>query len=145
VLPDPVPAALRENLDCQEESLLFTANQLLGRDWSLGARYRLTQAVLNDNFPDVPVSPSAIDNRIIPSQRMKGVLQQVSLSAVYNNPCGDFWQFNAFAGYRFLQRRAEVTLGLLNIAGQNYNLNPLNLYNELPRSRTLVVRLQLSF
>jgi hypothetical protein len=155
-------------LDCQEESLLFTANQLLGRDWSLGARYRLTQAVLNDNFPDVPVSPSAIDNRIIPSQRMKGVLQQVSLSAVYNNPCGffargeanwygqnnsgytpgesaDFWQFNAFAGYRFLQRRAEVTLGLLNIAGQNYNLNPLNLYNELPRSRTLVVRLQLSF
>ena len=165
---DPVPAGLRENLDYTEESLLFTANQLLGRDWSLGARYLITQAVLNDNFPDVPVSPSAIDNPIIPSQRTKGVLQEVSLSAVYNNPCGffargeanwydqnnsgytpgesaDFWQFNAFAGYRFLHRKAEVTLGLLNIAGQNYNLNPLNLYNELPRSRTIALSLQLSF
>ena len=36
-------------------------------------------------------------------------------------------------------------LGLLNIAGQNYNLNPLNLYNEIPRSRTLAVSLQLNF
>ena len=50
----PFQSGLRENLDYQEKSLLFTANQLLGRDWSLGARYRLSQAVLNDNFPDVP-------------------------------------------------------------------------------------------
>ena len=42
-------------------------------------------------------------------------------------------------------RKAEVTLGLLNITDQNYNLNPLNLYNELPRSRTLALRLQLNF
>jgi len=95
-------------------------------------------------------------------------LQQLSLSAIYNHPCGffaqgeaqwygqnnsgytpsesaDFWQFNVFAGYRFLQRRAEVTLGLLNITDQNYNLNPLNLYNELPRSRTLALSLRLNF
>ncbi len=167
---DPIPQGLRENLDYQEKSLLFTANQLLGRDWSLGARYLISQAVLNDNFPDVPVSPPPISNPIIPSQRMKGVLQELGLSAVYNHPCGffargeanwygqnnsgytppgepgaDFWQFNAFAGYRFLHRKAEFTLGLLNIAGQNYSLNPLNLYNELPRSRTLAVSLQLSF
>jgi outer membrane receptor protein involved in Fe transport len=168
---DPVPAGLREHLDYQEKSLLVTANQLLGRDWSLGARYRLSQAVLNDNFPDVPVtSPSLnIPSPIIPSQRTKGVLQQLSLSAIYNHPCGffaqgeadwyaqsnsgytpaepgdDFWQLNAFAGYRFLHRRGEITLGLLNITDQNYNLNPLNLYNELPRSRTLAVRLQVNF
>jgi tetratricopeptide (TPR) repeat protein len=164
-----IPAGLRENLDYQEKSLLFTANQLLGRDWSLGARYRLSQAVLHDNFPDVPVSPPSIDNPINPRQRTKGVLHQLSLSAIYNHPCGffargeanwygqnnsgytpgepdaDFWQFNAFAGYRFPRRKAEITLGLLNITDQNYNLNPLNLYNELPRSRTLVLRLQLSF
>jgi len=144
--------------------VLVTVNQLLGRDWSLGARYRLTQAVLNDNYPDVPVSPSPIDNPIYPSQRIKGVLQQLSLSAIYNHPCGffargeslwdsqsniepgdDFWQFNALIGYRFLRRKAEVTLGLLNLTDQNYSLNSLNLYNELPRSRTLVLRLQLSF
>ena len=57
VFDDPVPAGLSENLDYSEETLLVTANQLLGRDWSLGARYRLSQAVLNDNFPDVPVTP----------------------------------------------------------------------------------------
>ena len=89
---DPIPQGLRENLDYQEKSLLFTANQLLGRDWSLGARYLLTQAVLNDNFPDTPVTPSFLNiaNPIIPSQRTKGVLQQLSLSAVYNHPCGFF-------------------------------------------------------
>jgi tetratricopeptide (TPR) repeat protein len=168
----PIPGGLRENLDYQEKSLLVTVNQLLGRDWSLGARYLLTQAVLNDNFPDVPNGiyfGNPADQPVFqPSQRIKGILQQLSLSAIYNHPCGffaqgeanwygqnnsgytsepgaDFWQFNAFAGYRFLHRKAEVTLGLLNIADQNYNLNPLNLYNELPRSRTLVLRLQLSF
>jgi tetratricopeptide (TPR) repeat protein len=168
-LPYPVPSGQRENLDYQEKSLLVTANQLLGRKWSLGARYRLTQAVLNDNFPNVPVSPSYITKPIAPGQRTDGVLQQLSLSAIYNHPCGffargealweaqsnngytpaepgdDFWQFNALVGYRFPRRKAEVTLGLLNLTDQNYNLNPLNLYNELPRSRTLALRLQLSF
>ena len=170
-LDEPLTAGLREHLDYQEKSLLFTANQLLGREWSLGARYLLTQAVLNDNFPDVPVTPSSLNikNPIIPRQRTEGLLQQLSLSAIYNHPCGffaqeeaqwygqsnsgytpgepgaNFWQFNAFVGYRFPRRKAEITLGLLNITGQNYNLNPLNLYNELPRSRTLALRLQLSF
>ncbi len=168
---DAVPSTLRENLDYSEETLLVTANQLLGRDWSLGARYQLSQVVLNDNFPDVPVTSPllGIDNAIVPSQRTKGVLQELSMSAVYNHPCGffaqgeadwydqsnsgynpaepggDFWQLNAFAGYRFLHRKGQVTLGILNLTGQNYSLNPLNLYNELPRSRTLLVSLQLNF
>jgi hypothetical protein len=34
---------------------------------------------------------------------------------------------------------------LLNLTDQDYKLNPLNLYDDLPRSRTLAVRLQLSF
>ena len=96
-------------------------------------------------------------------------MQQLNFSAIYNHPCGffareeaqwygqnnsgytpgepgaDFWQFNAFVGYRFPRRKAQVTLGLLNLTGQNYNLNPLNLYNELPRTRTLALRLQLNF
>jgi outer membrane receptor protein involved in Fe transport len=171
VLDNPVPSGLREHLDYDEKSLLVTANQLLGREWSLGARYRLTQAVLNDNFPDVRVSPPSLNikNPTIPNQRTEGLLQQLSLSAIYNHPCGffargealweaqsnkgykpaepgdEFWQFNALVGYRFPRRKAEITLGLLNLTGQNYNLNPLNLYNELPRSRTLALRLQLSF
>jgi len=62
-----------------------------------------------------------------------------------NLPGDGFWQFNAFAGCRFLHRRAELRLGLLNITGQNYNLNPLNLYAEYPLQRTFTMRLRLNF
>jgi tetratricopeptide (TPR) repeat protein len=166
-LPFPVPSGLHEDLNYQEQSLLVTANQLVGKEWSLGARYRLSQVVLNENFVNVPNGISF--NNFQPRQRLEGVLNQVDLLVVYNHPCGffaqpeahwyaqnnsgynpgepgaNFWQFNAFIGYRFPRRKAEITLGLLNLTGQNYNLNPLNLYNELPRSRTLALRLQLSF
>jgi hypothetical protein len=129
--------------------------------------YQLSQAVLNENFVGVPtaLAPGSIS----PRQRLKGVLNQVDLVAVYNHPCGfyaqpeahwysqdnsgynpaepgdNFWQLNAFIGYRFLHRKADFSLGLLNLTDQNYKLNPLNLYNELPRSRTLAMRLQINF
>jgi Tfp pilus assembly protein PilF len=158
-------SGLHEHLDYTEKSLLLTANQLVGRNWSLGARYRVSQAVLNENFPDLPGGIFVSDFQ--PSQRLDATLNQVDLLVVYNHPCGffaqgeahwydqsnntpgepgdDFWQLNAFAGYRFLHRKGEITLGLLNITGQNYRLNPLNVYNELPRSRTLALRLQFNF
>ena len=60
-------------------------------------------------------------------------------------PGDDFWQFNAFVGYRFFRRAAEVRLGILNITDQDYRLNPLNIYNELPRERTLAFRFRLNF
>lgn len=150
----------------RRKSLQFTANQLLGREWSLGARYRLSQAVLNDDFPAVPDGLAFTDFQ--PRQRLESVLHQLSLFAIYNHPSGffaqtealwfsqsnsgftpdepggDFWQFNAFVGYRFPRRKAEVTLGLLNISDQDYRLEPLNLYDDLPRRRTLVLRLQVS-
>jgi outer membrane receptor protein involved in Fe transport len=165
--PPAVPSpGLTEDLHYREESLLFTASQLVGKRWALTARYQLSQAVLNESFADLPAG--VLVNSLPASQRLESVLNQVDLLAVYNHPCGffaegeahwyaqnniddsgqpgdTFWQLNAFAGYRFLHRKAEMTLGLLNITDQNYNLNPLNLYNELPRSRTLALRLQLSF
>jgi len=59
---------------------------------------------------------------------------------LYAGASGDhFWQVNLYAGYRFLQRRVELMLGLLNLADRDYQLNPLTLYQELPRARTLAV------
>jgi outer membrane receptor for ferric coprogen and ferric-rhodotorulic acid len=139
----------------------------------LGAAYRLSRAVLNDNFPTVPDGlffgfPPNFD----PRHRTEGVLNNLNLFAIFNHPCGffaegearwysqhnigysgvlpaepgdDFWQFNIFAGYRFPRRHAEVSIGLLNLADQNYKLNPLNIYNELPRERTLAVRFDVNF
>jgi Tfp pilus assembly protein PilF/outer membrane receptor protein involved in Fe transport len=158
-------SGISEHLDYTEQSLAFTANQLLGRDWALGARYQVSDVVLNENFPDAPNPPPP--GSIQPSQRLHSVLNQADLLMLYNHPCGffaqgeahwyaqsnsmpgepgdDFWQFNAYVGYRFLHRHGQVTLGLLNLTDQNYNLDPLNYYNELPRSRTLLVSLQLNF
>jgi tetratricopeptide (TPR) repeat protein len=164
-----VPSSLGEHLKYREPSLLFTANQLVGRDWSLGLRYRLSQAVLHDNFPGVPANSNLNFVNFQPRQRIEATLHQLNLFAIFNHPCGffaqgeavwysqsndgfgnnepgdDFWQVNGFAGYRFPRRHAEITLGLLNITGQNYHLNPLNIYNELPRERTLAVQFNVNF
>ena len=163
-----VPSSLSEDLDYQEKSIQLTVNQLLGEKWSFGAKYRLSHAVLNENFADVPDGVPLLVN-FQPRQQLEGDLQQSDLTAFYNHPSGffaegealwfaqsnngynpgepgdAFWQFNAFAGYRSPRRKIEASVGLLNIASQDYNLNPLNVNNELPRRRTMAVRLRLSF
>ena len=162
-----VPGTLREQLDYEERSLLVTLNQLLGAGWSLGVRYRLSHAELKDDFLDAHGATPT--EGFQPKQRNESVLHQLRLSVLYNHPCGvfaeaqalwkaqsnqgytpnrpgdDFWQFNLMAGYRFPRRRAEVSVGLLNLTGRDYRLNPLTLYNELPRERALVARLLLNF
>ena len=60
-------------------------------------------------------------------------------------PGDDFWQFNLFVGYRFFQRRMEARLGLLNLTDRDYRLNPLTLYNDLPRTRTLAASFKFYF
>ena len=60
-------------------------------------------------------------------------------------PSDDFWQFNVVAGYRFLRNQCEVSCGVLNLSGQDYQLDPLTPYAELPRERTFFVRCRLNF
>jgi hypothetical protein len=172
VPPVPGPGfssgSTREELGFRERSLTVTLNQLLGDEWALGARYRLSQASLDDFFPDVPATATTA-NSFQRQQSLESVLHQVHLTAIYNHPSGffsqadaiwtsqdnwgytpsrpgdDFWQFNLMAGYRFAKRRAEVRLGLLNLTDQDYQLNPLNLTRELPRERTLAASVQINF
>lgn len=167
---DAVPSGLAQNVDYHEESLQFTINQLLGRDWAVGGQYRLSYAKLDQNYPEV------IDTVAIPAsttfdahQSFNATLNQINLYVIYNLPCGffaesdarwysqnnvgysssepgdDFWQFDAFVGYRFWQRRAQISLGLLNLTDQDYRLNPLNAYSEMPRERTFVARFLFNF
>ncbi len=144
-------------------------NQLAGEEWAFAARYRISQADLDDTYPaigaGVPVNGSAFD----PRARVDALLHHAMLYAIYNHRCGFFaqgqalwaaqvndgyagaqpgdevFQFNAFAGYRLWQRRAEIMFGVLNLTDEDYRLNPLNLYNELPRERTLMARLSFKF
>jgi len=158
------PSNTRQNLDFTEKSLVVSLNQLLSKEWSLGVRYQLSHAALNGRFIDIPLPAGNSVN-----QDQTARLQQLTFYINYYHPCGffsqaqslwteqrnngytpalpgdDFWQFNVFAGYRFLNRAAEVRVGLLNITDQDYRLNPLNLYYELPRGRTLAVSLKFYF
>jgi Flp pilus assembly protein TadD len=147
-----------ENLNYTEETLAASLDQLLGDQWSVGARYQLSWAQLNSQFTG-----------FLPAQIQSARMQQLELHANYYLPCGffsqvqsvwtaqsnlgytpeladaGFWQFNAYFGYRFWHRAAELRIGILNIADQNYLLNPLNLYDDLPRSRTLSVSFKFFF
>lgn len=170
----PVPgpgfsaAGTREQLDFRERSLTVTLNQLLGEEWSLGARYRISNVELDDEFPDIPGTASMAGG-FQRTRHLEATLHQLQLSALFNHPSGffargasiwtaqsnrgytpdrpgdDFWQFNLEAGWRFARRRAEIRVALLNLTDEDYRLDPLNLTSELPRERTLAVSLQFNF
>ena len=167
---NPVPLGFNQTQNYREESLLFTVDQLLGKQWSAGAIYRLSDANLDLNLTGFNLANMTyVDQPFQPYQNLNSVLNTVNLHANWNHPSGlfslldadwyhqnnsgfnpaepgdDFWQFNAYAGYRMLHRRVEFTVGLLNIFDQNYQLEPLNLYNEMARSRTLLTRLRINF
>ncbi|HXJ58355.1 MAG TPA: TonB-dependent receptor [Verrucomicrobiae bacterium] len=165
------PSTTPEKLDFREHSLNITLNQLLGKGLALGAHYRLSNAQLEDDYPQIPGTVPAFfpPYELRPHQDLESTLHQVLLFAVYNHASGcfgrfeslwssqsnqgyqparpgdAFWQLNAFVGYRFPRRRAEVQLGLLNLTDQDYRLNPLNLTPELPRQRTFTASLRLNF
>ena len=46
--------SLREHLTIGNRHLLSTVNQLVGKNWSLGLRYRISEAVANDSFAEIP-------------------------------------------------------------------------------------------
>jgi hypothetical protein len=166
--PALTPQQTREKLDFHEKSLLMTLNQLVGREWSFGANYRLSKAELNDRFPGIP-SSAALLGGFQADQDLESIIHQVQLSAYYNHPSGffggvssiwtaqsnhgytpdrpgdNFWQFNVEAGWRFFRRHLETSVALLNIADHDYRLNPLNLTTELPHERTLALRLKFNF
>ncbi|MCI0745731.1 MAG: TonB-dependent receptor [Verrucomicrobia subdivision 3 bacterium] len=157
-----VPSSLQERLDYRERTLTLNANQLVMDEWSLGLRYRLSEAELNQKFPEIPPE-------FLPRVDVESVLHQLSMHVGYNHPSGffsqldaiwnaqsnhgyepdqagdSFWHFNAFAGYRFYRRKIELTVGVLNLLDEDYRLSPLNLHPNLPRERTAVARLTVSF
>jgi outer membrane receptor protein involved in Fe transport/thioredoxin-like negative regulator of GroEL len=165
------PSSTTERLDFREASVRVGLNQMVGRGGALGVEYRLSNAQLDDVYPNIPVGVPAFfpPYELKPNQDLESTLHQVQLFAVYNHESGffgrfealwwsqsnqgysparpgdNFWQLNAFVGYRFPHRRAEVRLGVLNITDQDYQINPLNLTAELPRDRALTASLRLNF
>ena len=157
------PSATRESLDYSETSVSASVNQLLSDEWSLGASYRYTAANLHTVFPALAAINTTAD------RTESAALHQAAVFVIYNHPSGffaraenrwyhqqnsgyttalassDFCQQNLFLGWRLKRQRGEVSLGVLNLSDQDYRLNPLTLYTELPRERTFVGRVKLNF
>ena len=164
-IPDS-PGSARQSLSFRERNLNAYAAQLLGNFFSAGARYRLSEATLSGQFPEIPAATPGLDQL---NQYNRAVLHQVSLTANFSHPTGvfaqwesawyrqsnrgytpalagaDLWQHNFEVGYRFPRRAAELRLGVLNLFDRDYRLNPLNLHADLPRQRMLVTSLRLNF
>lgn len=162
--PSYIQSRTQQNLDYMEDDLTVTANQLLGDHWSIGASDQLSRSQLGVEYPEIPSTVSNTDHT-----KNSALLNQINLFILFNHPSGffaraeadrysqsnsgytpalagaDFWQFNLFGGYRFFHRHAQIQFGLLNLAGQNYRLNPLNIYTQLPRQRTFTVSLKFYF
>jgi len=161
--PRILPASVREHLNYQEQTFFVTVNQLIGNEWSLGAQYRFTRSELeatSPQFAGVPGGEGLVN---------RAELHRLTLYALYNHPSGcfakvesdsysqnnfadasslpgdKFNQLNFYVGYRFPRQRGDLTLGLLNIMNENYHLNPVTPYLELPRERVFQARLRFRF
>jgi hypothetical protein len=164
--PPDSAGSTRQTLKYQERDLSIYAGQLIGNYFSAGARYRISEARLAGRFPQVPDGAIGLD---MLEQNNRATLQQLSLTANFNHPCGvfaqwesawfhqensgyspslggdDFWQHNLTVGYRFHRRLGEIRLGILNLFDTDYRLNPLNLHSDLPRGRTFTASVRLNF
>ena len=164
IAPPIVPSSTQQQLRYEEQDLLFTVNQLVGTEWSFGGRYQLSYSNLQTVFPEISTA-------VVPGadHREKATLHQATIFALYNHPSGFFaklegywarqsnvgyapdipgdeiFQANVYVGYRFRRNLGDITLGFLNLNDQDYKLNPLNYYNELPRERTLAARVRFNF
>ena len=165
LFPD-APTTTRQTLDFQERSLSAYVNQLVGKYWSAGARYRVSAVELTGRFPDLAGVGGIADL----NQDERSVLHQAQLFLLFNHPTGvfggwssswyhqhnsgyspgrpsdDFWQHDVFVGYRFPHRRAELRLGVLNVTDQDWRLNELNLHSELlARHRAFTASFRFNF
>ena len=170
----PFISSTVENLDFTEWSVTGSAHQLAGREWAFGTVYRLSHAKLLDMFPGISPAAVANGiasggNNFSAHRDDRALLHTLDLQAIWQHPTGlfaqldtiwthqenlgdsaalpgdDFWQVNLQAGKRFFHRHAELTVGVLNLTGQNYHLNPLNLYSETPRDRTFYTQFKFQF
>ena len=79
----PSTNGLRQNLNYSEQSIIATANQLLGDGLALGVKYRLSRAILNSDFVDVP--DNIMLNGLQPRQHLEAVLNLMPFGVVWES------------------------------------------------------------
>src|SRR5262249_48270182 len=84
-------SSTHQSLDFRERSLLVSFNQLLGREFSVGTRYKLTYADLDERLS----LPATIPGVSAQNQDVSATLHQVWLYALFQHRSGIFAQFSA--------------------------------------------------
>lgn len=153
-----------QNLDYNEQSFTAEVNQLLPDGFVAGLNYVFNHSGLKTTYSAIPPLPN-----FSPVQEQSAYLHQIGAYLLFNHPSGFFAQFGAHGylqqnfgyspaepgddfvqldlvgGWRFWQRRGQLLIGVLNLTAQNYSLNPLNEYPELPRSRVFYGQFSFEF
>ena len=144
-------------------------NQLLSDEWVLGAHYSFARSELGSRLPALRdlLTPT--------SSSLHADLHRFNVFVLYNHPSGffvrsdlDYYlqtrsralvsqgvvvnvgdellpQLGVQVGYRFPKQHGDITLGVLNMTDEDYRLNPVTPYNELPRERVFLARLRFKF
>jgi hypothetical protein len=123
---------------------------------TLTMRYRMAEAELEGVYPGLPPDEDFVRNE-------HSVMDQVSFGARYQRPEGffaswesawtqqsdsrdaaemtgdNFWRHDLWVGWRFLRRKVELAVGILNLTDEDYRLYPLNYFGETYRERTVAV------
>jgi outer membrane receptor protein involved in Fe transport len=162
-LPNIYPGSLRQHLDYDERAITVTVNQLLGDEWAAGAQYSFVRSELESRFPSLSQALTEVDSvnraelqrvrlsllRNLPSgffaQGQWEWYSQINLGSASALPDDSFQQLNLFVGYRFPRQHGDITLGVLNVTGEDYRLNPVTPYAELPREAVFYARLRFRF
>jgi len=159
----PTPGSTRELIEYREVMGKAVLNQILANDWFLEAKYQFTHSDLERSLP-LLVGPFGA----APSSDVQADLHEIRLGLLYRHPSGFFaraetwwlwqqnhgytpslpgdevFQANLYIGYRFPRERGDITIGVLNLADEDYRLNPVNPYVDLPRERLFYARLRLN-
>jgi hypothetical protein len=167
------PSSTPQDLHYREYSAAAVANQLMARDWALGLSYRFSRAELEQTLPEVPLSiftgaraSDTSDLHTVSAYALYshpcGFFARAELNWYWQDnetrtydasgvgttsklPDDNFAQVNLWAGYRFRRGLGDVSVGVLNVNDTDYQLNPLNVYAELPRERVVAARIRLRF
>lgn len=160
--PEAIPDSTPRNLGYRERGIRSSLNQILGKEWFAQAMHTFTRAEFESALPLLP-APADFQRL----ERQQADIHQISGSILYQRPGGwfakgtvvwthqddvqsvhggseDFAQVNVFAGYRFPRHMADVTVGLLNLGGDDYALHPLGAWDALPRQRSLYIKVHIS-
>ncbi len=157
--------SFEEVFNYEETQVAMRLDRLFGDEWSTGLRFVWNNAQIDRSTPGLPET-------IAPFPVLKNLgadLVKISWNFHYQSSNGFFargeftywWQENrnydpvlpgdSFrmvdieVGYRLKSDRGEFVLGLMNLTDEDYQINPLNNFNQIPRERTFIAAGRISF